>query len=51
MFQIVSTSEATVEFSPEDLRQLLALSRANNRISALAVAAFPAAAPPNLLKS
>ena len=32
MYQIVYTSEATVDFSSEDLRQLLAVARAKNKV-------------------
>ena len=35
MYQIVYTSEGTVDFSSDDLRQLLAVARANNKISML----------------
>src|ERR1700761_2353752 len=35
MYQIVYTSEGTVDFSSDDLRQLLAVARANNKISLL----------------
>src|ERR1700761_9752084 len=35
MYQIVYSSDGTVDFSSDDLRQLLAVARANNKISML----------------